>query len=100
KQVPTIEIHTAFVSQVHQAAKPPDVQIRIIDNGPGIPEQVQSRLFDPFFTTKPVGKGTGMGLSISYQIITERHGGTLECRSVLGQGAEFIIQIPSKQSQS
>ncbi|QKQ73410.1 hypothetical protein FBB35_08685 [Nostoc sp. TCL240-02] len=52
------------------------VTIRIADNGEGIEESVQKRLFDPFFTTKPVGKGTGMGLSISYQIVTQRHGGS------------------------
>lgn len=68
--------------------------IRIADNGAGIPEEIQSRLFDPFFTTKQVGKGTGMGLSISYQIITEKHGGSLQCISSLGQGAEFVITIP------
>lgn len=70
------------------------ITIRFIDNGPGISETIKSRLFDPFFTTKPVGKGTGMGLSISYQIITEQHGGTLQCISAPGQGAEFVITIP------
>jgi signal transduction histidine kinase len=55
-------------------------------------------LFDPFFTTKPVGKGTGMGLSISYQIVTERHGGSLRCLSAPGEGTEFIIEIPLQQS--
>jgi PAS domain S-box-containing protein len=74
------------------------VKIAIADNGPGIPPEVRRRLFDPFFTTKPVGKGTGMGLSISYQIITEKHGGSLFCQSEPGQGAQFIIQIPLKQS--
>lgn len=74
------------------------VQIRITDNGPGIPAAVQQRLFDPFFTTKPIGKGTGMGLSISYQIITEKHGGVLECYSAVGQGTEFVITLPSHQS--
>ncbi|BAY39169.1 two-component sensor histidine kinase [Nostoc sp. NIES-2111] len=73
------------------------VEIAIADNGPGIPEQVKSRLFDPFFTTKPVGKGTGMGMAISYQIITEKHNGKLECFSTLGQGSEFKIQIPIQQ---
>ncbi|MFN6479447.1 ATP-binding protein [Nostoc sp. DedQUE07] len=71
-----------------------NVIIRIVDNGVGIPEEIQSRLFDPFFTTKPVGKGTGMGLSISYQIITDKHGGSLQCISSPGQGAEFVITIP------
>ncbi|MBE9052213.1 HAMP domain-containing protein [Nostocales cyanobacterium LEGE 11386] len=70
------------------------IVIHIADNGTGIPEAIQSHLFDPFFTTKPVGKGTGMGLSISYQIITEKHGGSLRCISSPGQGAEFIIAIP------
>ena len=71
------------------------VRIKIKDNGMGIPPQVLQRLFDPFYTTKDVGKGTGMGLSISYQIISDRHKGTLECISQPGAGAEFIIQIPA-----
>jgi two-component system NtrC family sensor kinase len=70
------------------------VTISIADNGPGIPEKTRQRIFDPFFTTKVVGKGTGIGMSISHQIITEKHGGHIQCRSELGQGAEFIIQIP------
>lgn len=74
------------------------VQIAIADNGPGIPEAVQQRIFDPFFTTKPIGKGTGMGMSISYQIITEKHGGKLECISQLNQGTEFLIYIPIHQT--
>ncbi|MEG4029478.1 MULTISPECIES: PAS domain S-box protein [unclassified Microcoleus] len=72
------------------------VIIRIADNGPGIPETVGTRLFDPFFTTKPVGKGTGMGLSISYQIVTDRHNGSLKCTSSPGQGTELAIEIPLK----
>jgi signal transduction histidine kinase len=70
------------------------VKISIKDNAQGIPESISKRLFDPFFTTKPVGKGTGMGLSISYQIITERHGGKLQCFSVPGEGTEFVILLP------
>jgi signal transduction histidine kinase len=73
------------------------VKIAIADNGPGIPEQIQHRIFDPFFTTKPVGKGTGMGMSISYQIITEKHRGKLECFSTPNQGTEFVIEIPIRQ---
>ena len=74
------------------------VQIAIADNGPGIDPSVQQHIFEPFFTTKPVGKGTGMGMSISYQIVTDRHGGKLECFSTPGNGAEFIIQIPLWQN--
>jgi PAS domain S-box-containing protein len=73
------------------------IAIRILDNGPGIPLKHRKRLFDPFFTTKPVGAGTGLGLSISYQIVVERHSGCLTCRSVPGQGAEFVIEIPTQQ---
>ncbi|WP_427162661.1 sensor histidine kinase [Aliinostoc sp. HNIBRCY26] len=74
------------------------VEIAIADNGTGIPEPLKNRIFDPFFTTKPIGKGTGMGMAISYQIITEKHGGKLECFSKLGTGTELIIQIPIKQN--
>jgi len=70
--------------------------ISISDNGLGIKEEVQNKLFKAFFTTKPEGKGTGLGLSISYQIITEKHGGTLECISSLGKGTNFIISIRYK----
>ncbi|MDZ8051579.1 MAG: MHYT domain-containing protein [Aulosira sp. ZfuVER01] len=71
------------------------VTISIADNGTGMPEEVRRRLFDPFFTTKVEGKGTGLGLAISYQIITDIHGGSLQCVSPLGKGTEFIIQIPT-----
>ncbi|MBL1178837.1 MHYT domain-containing protein [Pantanalinema sp. GBBB05] len=70
------------------------VKITIADNGIGIPESIKQQIFNPFFTTKAVGKGTGMGLSISYQIIVENHGGKFECNSTLNQGTEFVIQIP------
>jgi len=72
----------------------PWVEVSIMDNGCGIPEPIQKRIFDPFFTTKPIGKGTGMGMSISYQIVTEKHGGQLECHSTPGEGTEFLIRIP------
>ncbi|MBD2198204.1 MULTISPECIES: hybrid sensor histidine kinase/response regulator [Calothrix] len=74
------------------------ITIAIADNGLGIPEEVKNRIFDPFFTTKAVGQGTGLGLAISYQIITQKHGGTLECNSTPGEGSEFIIKIPVQQS--
>jgi signal transduction histidine kinase len=59
-----------------------------------MPQDIQQQIFNPFFTTKPIGKGTGMGMSISYQIITEKHKGKLECFSTPGEGTEFVIQIP------
>ena len=68
--------------------------IQIADNGVGMPEAVREKLFTPFFTTKAEGKGTGLGLSICYQIVTEIHGGTLECLSSLESGTEFAICIP------
>jgi signal transduction histidine kinase len=68
--------------------------VEISDNGCGIPEELHSQLFDPFFTTKEVGKGTGLGLSISYQIIADRHQGTLVCGSTIGEGTTFVIRLP------
>ncbi|MCU0568596.1 MAG: response regulator [Oculatellaceae cyanobacterium Prado106] len=76
------------------------VAIWIVDNGSGIPEEILQRIFDPFFTTKPVGKGTGLGMSISYQIVTEKHGGQLRCISAQGKGAAFVIEIPLQQSRT
>ncbi|MBU7581315.1 MAG: GAF domain-containing protein [Nostoc sp. TH1S01] len=76
----------------------PSVVIYVKDNGIGIPEALKTRVFDPFFTTKPVGKGTGLGLSISYQIVVEKHGGIFKCDSQPGQGTEFCIEIPIRQS--
>jgi PAS domain S-box-containing protein len=72
------------------------VLISIRDNGLGMSPAVQAKIFDPFFTTKPVGKGTGMGLAISYQIITEYHHGNLRCISTLGKGTEFVIELPMR----
>ena len=74
------------------------VQISIADNGSGMPESVKDEIFNPFFTTKPAGKGTGLGMSISYQIVVEEHGGILACSSEVGKGSEFRIQIPIKPS--
>jgi two-component system, NtrC family, sensor kinase len=82
------------ISIYTELSSPNWVTIRIIDNASGIPPNVQQRLFDPFFTTKEIGKGTGLGLSISHQIITERHQGTLNCTSIIGEGSEFTIAIP------
>ncbi|EDX86318.1 ATPase, histidine kinase-, DNA gyrase B-, and HSP90-like domain protein [Synechococcus sp. PCC 7335] len=70
------------------------VVISIADNGTGMPLTVRERIFEPFFTTKPVGKGTGMGMAISYQIIVEKHSGKIECFSDQGVGTKFVITIP------
>ncbi len=75
-----------------------NISVKIKDNGVGMNEVVKKRIFDPFFTTKPVGKGTGLGLSISYQIITEKHRGTIECLSEQGKGTEFWIKLPVQQN--
>lgn len=69
------------------------LQIRVRDNGSGIPTDIQDKIFDPFFTTKPVGKGTGLGLSICYEII-QKHGGEIILNSQPGEGTEFIVTLP------
>jgi ammonium transporter, Amt family len=74
------------------------IRIQIADNGVGISEAVQRRMLDPFFTTKPVGKGTGLGMSISYQIVVDRHQGRLKCISTPGRGTRFLIEIPLEQT--
>jgi len=73
------------------------VLIHFKDNGPGMTEEISQHLFEPFFTTKPIGKGTGIGLSISHQIVVDKHGGQLNCISAPNQGAIFIIDIPIHQ---
>lgn len=88
---PTIHIQT-----LQQTAG--RVTIRISDNGSGIPEELQPKLFDAFFTTKAPGKGTGLGLSISYQLLVEKHHGMLSCQSKPGQGSQFEIELPVRQT--
>lgn len=71
-----------------------NARIEIEDNGPGMTEAVRKRVFEPFFTTKPTGQGTGLGLWVSYFIVTEQHGGTMEVQSLPGQGCRFVIRLP------
>lgn len=71
------------------------IEIFVKDNGDGIPEQVRDKIFQPFFTTKSSGQGTGLGLSLSYDIVTKGHNGTIELESVLGQGSKFIVKLPT-----
>ena len=70
------------------------VEIRISDDGSGIPESFHSQIFDPFFTTKEVGRGTGQGLAIAHSVITEKHGGTIRFETNVGTGTTFIIRLP------
>jgi len=70
------------------------IEIRVADNGNGIPQKVLDKIFQPFFTTKPTGEGTGLGLSLSYDIVIKGHGGDLKVRNKEGEGAEFIITLP------
>jgi signal transduction histidine kinase len=74
------------------------VEIRVRDNGIGIPEEIRDKLFQPFFTTKPTGEGTGLGLSISYDIITQQHGGSITVDSKVGEYSEFTIRLPRSPS--
>jgi len=71
-----------------------DMVIRVIDNGSGVPTEIKEKIFQPFFTTKPTGEGTGLGLSLSYDIITKGHGGKLKVKTNEGEGSEFIIHLP------
>ncbi|MGB3492827.1 MAG: PhnD/SsuA/transferrin family substrate-binding protein [Elainellaceae cyanobacterium] len=91
--LPTIWIET-------QVSRENTARIVFRNNGPAISETVQRKLFNPFFTTKPIGKGTGLGLSISYQIVTEKHDGTLQCQSSPEEGVAFIIDIPIRHLET
>lgn len=82
---------TVKVTTQRRAGK---IDIRVSDNGIGIPESVKAKIFQPFFTTKPTGEGTGLGLSLSYDIITKGHGGTMEAESTEGEGTELIVTLP------
>ena len=77
--------------------EPDTVLIEVIDNGPGMDQKTLNRIFEPFFTTKEVGAGTGLGLSVSYFIITEQHNGRLSASSKPGHGACFSIRLPSNR---
>lgn len=80
---------------IHTIRRQRGIEIRIRDNGPGIPETIMSKIFQPFFTTKPTGEGTGLGLSMSYDIVVHGHGGTLVCIPPrTSTGAEFVISLP------
>jgi signal transduction histidine kinase len=84
--VPQVNVSTRQVGD--------QIEITVTDNGGGIPPNIREKIFQPFFTTKPTGEGTGLGLSMSYDIITKGHGGKMEVVSKEGEGSSFILQIP------
>ena len=84
---PTVSVHTQATEQ--------GIVIKVEDNGTGIPEELKSKIFQPFFTTKPTGQGTGLGLSLAYDIVTKGHGGTIELDSIEGEGTTFTITLPN-----
>ena len=84
---PTVSISTKKVKDT--------VEIKVIDNGIGIPQKILDKIFQPFFTTKPTGQGTGLGLSLAYDII-KAHGGEIKVETKEGHGTEFIIQLINK----
>ena len=85
-----------FILRLLQEIDTNMLRMEIEDNGPGMVEDTRKRIFEPCFTTKPVGVGTGLGLSVSYFIITESHDGTMDVVSEPGSGAKFIIRLPLK----
>ncbi|MFT5144066.1 MAG: two-component system NtrC family sensor kinase [Rhodothermales bacterium] len=87
---PTVSVSTARSQE--------SVQIRISDNGPGIPTDIREKIFEPFFTTKATGEGTGLGLSLSHDIVTKGHGGTMTAGTAPSGSAEFLISLPQQSS--
>jgi signal transduction histidine kinase len=93
QELPKITIKTKNLGDKPDSYR---VQISISDNGPGIPDAIKDKLFQPFFTTKPTGQGTGLGLSLSYDIV-KAHGGELKVDSISDSGASFIISLNTNQ---
>ena len=87
---PTLKVTTRDLGEA--------VEIRVRDNGTGIPPEIRDKLFQPFFTTKPTGEGTGLGLSISWDIVTQQHGGTIAVDSRVGEFTEFAIRLPRSRA--
>lgn len=88
---PLVEVSTQLVRDSDDEQW---IEVRVKDNGTGIPDAVKSKIFQPFFTTKPTGQGTGLGLSLAYDIITKGHGGEMAVESQAGEGTEFIFRLP------
>jgi signal transduction histidine kinase len=89
---PTITLHTELIND--------SIRVTIEDNGPGIRDQDQKQIFEPFFTTKPVGEGTGLGLSVSYFIITSHYGGKIRVKSKQNKGTQFVIEFPKNSKNA
>jgi signal transduction histidine kinase len=85
--------------RVHTKREGDEVVVRVHDNGTGIAEAVQQKIFQPFFTTKPSGEGTGLGLSLSYDIVVQGHDGTLEVESQEGNYTEFVVRLPFRAAE-
>ncbi|QNH60475.1 sensor histidine kinase [Hymenobacter sediminicola] len=92
---PSVNGYMPTVSVITRRGPDDTIEVRVRDNGTGMPEGVQQKIFQPFFTTKPTGEGTGLGLSLSYDIITKGHGGTLSVETQEGEYTEFIISLPA-----
>ena len=88
----------SYTPRVTVRTRPLDggVEIRVEDNGPGMPASVEARVFEPFFTTKPPGEGTGLGLSLSYDVVTQMHGGRLVVKTTEGAGTTFAVTLPAR----
>ena len=86
--------HEMGTIKIFAEKDPQSITVHFADDGPGIPEENILKIFDPFYTTKEIGQGTGLGLSISYDIIVNKHGGTIDINSEVGKGTEFIVKLP------
>ena len=89
--VPTLTVALRVLAESEVG---PAVEVTVADNGPGLSPDVRARVFEPFFTTRPTGQGTGLGLSLAYDIVTQGHGGLLETRDTPGDGATFVVTLP------
>jgi signal transduction histidine kinase len=94
KYEPVVTVTTKRLDSPPTGGDGRKLEIKVADNGTGIPSKVLDKIFQPFFTTKPTGQGTGLGLSLSYDIITKGHGGLLKVETKEGEGSEFIIVLP------
>ena len=88
---PTVKVTTKLV--IPPSGGPRGVEIKVADNGPGIPQKIVDKIFQPFFTTKPTGQGTGLGLSLAYDIV-KAHGGEIKVETKEGEGTKFIVHLP------